>query len=928
MLSGAKRVLEQETVEFSQVLLRRMQMSSSSTSISGGVITCVHYERTFSCGHLNVDKILECSFLSECRDSGEHCYLSVLVVFLMDGESSMGQSSASEDKKRLRDQSNNGDGLLVNRGKPVSEKWKPVWLWLQSLGRTRIVDSAEVTAWLESNPAYAAEMRQYHTHGVLVHYVQKCHQRLVYGRNYKGEGKKLTKKVIGIQPPSAKKLPERRSTNDVRLPNGRFGSKTSKESPEGQHGDLYQLLWSHELVKNLFPPSKADKHGIDKADETSILDSETWRDQWRILLDGEKGDAEVDLKAEDKVHKLRGTSPYPKRIKKQRFFYSPERPDRAEPSTKEANTSAEALDKVDPLIQYELILKLEMRLKETLSRCKGQAYDTHGPSKVEKPKQAGGRTPRSDDSGRNSRGSSDTHINAWAFSEASIDLVAGTENVAPSVVQSLAEREQGANSGTVAYRPNEVGTRGKRWISVLNGWDSLEKQKLGPSNWLQKRAYSSWMPIWCAYTSSSAIAQPLGSTRTDQGIQKVLDVRFHPGGEPLLAVSCNEPPHELLLYNLESGRGKELIGHNTQIQAVEFALRGERVVSCASNIVKVWNSRSGICLHTLGPESDDGIPGHTKKISAMTVNELQPCLAATSGGDGDNKLLLWNVLTGELASDLNAAYRQEQTDLLSMDALKFCNEKYFICGSDSPGGKPAIVQIWDIDALTNLATFPAHDTYITCLDTNASGSCVITGAGDGSVSLFDVRTGGSIVRLPLSSTWEVTSVSFSSCETFFQASCTGNCTFVWDMRMMPLKTGPRCVAQPPPLAQEKSFRALHHLSHGDPMPTSENAFQVPGYVDIGDQGVNDARWFENEAILVTASGTGSVAMWNPSLGQPCVQHIASHSRCINTVAVSPKDQFICTGGDDQKVVLYQNTRQKSCPPWRLTHPLRDDAFVD
>lgn len=74
------------------------------------------------------------------------------------------------------------------------------------------------------------------------------------------------------------------------------------------------------------------------------------------------------------------------------------------------------------------ILKLEMRLKETLSRCKGQAYDTHGPSKVEKPKQAGGRTPRSDDSGRNSRGSSDTHINAWAFSEASIGNVVYRES--------------------------------------------------------------------------------------------------------------------------------------------------------------------------------------------------------------------------------------------------------------------------------------------------------------------------------------------------------------------------------------------------------------------------------------------------------------------------------------------------------------------
>lgn len=38
-------------------------------------------------------------------------------------------------------------------------------------------------------------------------------------------------------------------------------------------------------------------------------------------------------------------------------------------------------------------------------------------------------------------------------------------------------------------------------------------------------------------------------------------------------------------------------------------------------------------------------------------------LAATSGGVGDNKLLLWNVSTGELVSDLNAVHR-----------LVICNE--------------------------------------------------------------------------------------------------------------------------------------------------------------------------------------------------------------------------------------------------------------
>jgi hypothetical protein len=103
---------------------------------------------------------------------------------------------------------------------------------------------------------------------------------------------------------------------------------------------------------------------------------------------------------------------------------------------------------------------------------------------------------------------------------------------------------------------------------------------------------------------------------------------------------------------------------------------------------------------------------------------------------------------------------------------------------------------------------------------------------------------------------QITSVSFSACETYFQASCTGNCTFVWDTRMMSLEPGPKCTTQTPPLAQGNPFRALHQLSHGAPMPTSENSFQVPGYVDIGDQGVNDARWFQQEPILVTVSGNG------------------------------------------------------------------------
>lgn len=41
----------------------------------------------------------------------------------------------------------------------------------------------------------------------------------------------------------------------------------------------------------------------------------------------------------------------------------------------------------------------------------------------------------------------------------------------------------------------------------------------------------------------------------------------------------------------------------------------------------------------------------------LTTEVAPPDLIATSGGDGDNQILLWNVRSGELATDLNASYR-------------------------------------------------------------------------------------------------------------------------------------------------------------------------------------------------------------------------------------------------------------------------------
>lgn len=491
-----------------------------------------------------------------------------------------------------------------------------------------------------------------------------------------------------------------------------------------------------------------------------------------------------------------------------------------------------------------------------------------------------------------------------------------------NLVNCVRAREVGSDGAGMKYPLRTRKFRWK-WSSLMRGWDSLESPRPGPAALLRQREYSSWCASWCAYTSSGAVVLPL--QRVEQAVQKVLDVRFHPLGLPQLVCSCNEAPHELLLYDLDTGRATELEGHNSQIQTVEFAYDGERIVSCATNLIKVWDPKSGACLHTMGPRPEDpSCSGHNKKISALAVAPDKSCLVATSGGAGDDKLLLWNVLSGELVAHLNAHLGEPRDDTPSMDAVSFCCQNTLMCGSDSKNSGTAVIEIWDIVTLKRTLCFPAHDLFITTVGNSPDRNTVISGSGDGTVRLFDVRTGRRVARLELGH--EVTSASFSYCGTYLQASGTGNFSIVWDTRFMPYCPGPRAGDWSEAFKTNfSSSRALHCLSHGNPMPSIENAGQYYGYVDEGDQGVNDARWFHNENVLVTASGNGSIGLWDVSLGKPCVQHLKSHSRCINALAICRDDTYICSGGDDQKVVLYQDVKDPRRCRWRLTLPLCEDV---
>jgi hypothetical protein len=60
-----------------------------------------------------------------------------------------------------------------------SEKWMPVYKWLESLELDSLVAAKVVEAWLDSNPSLRDELLKEHTRQHLFRYVLKCHNNLL-----------------------------------------------------------------------------------------------------------------------------------------------------------------------------------------------------------------------------------------------------------------------------------------------------------------------------------------------------------------------------------------------------------------------------------------------------------------------------------------------------------------------------------------------------------------------------------------------------------------------------------------------------------------------------------------------------------------------------------------------------------------------------
>ncbi|KAL5725507.1 non-specific serine/threonine protein kinase [Ranunculus cassubicifolius] len=60
-----------------------------------------------------------------------------------------------------------------------TDQWIPVYAWLESLDKNEVVKSKDITDWLSENPDVKEKLYSRHSRYHLMHYVQKCHMKIL-----------------------------------------------------------------------------------------------------------------------------------------------------------------------------------------------------------------------------------------------------------------------------------------------------------------------------------------------------------------------------------------------------------------------------------------------------------------------------------------------------------------------------------------------------------------------------------------------------------------------------------------------------------------------------------------------------------------------------------------------------------------------------
>ena len=170
-----------------------------------------------------------------------------------------------------------------------------------------------------------------------------------------------------------------------------------------------------------------------------------------------------------------------------------------------------------------------------------------------------------------------------------------------------------------------------------------------------------------------------------------------------------------------------LLGHEDIIFSVAFSPDGKILASGSQDdTVKLWHVETGQDLHTFK---------HRERVFSVAFSPDGKVVA----GGAWRGIKLWNIETGEEVRLKGGTTVRSGSIAFSPDGATFAS-----AGVDRFGGTSGAVTLWDIETGKELATLPGHTERIPAVAFSPDGTTVASGLRDGTVKLWNAKTGENI----------------------------------------------------------------------------------------------------------------------------------------------------------------------------------------
>ncbi|MCG2676857.1 WD40 repeat domain-containing protein [bacterium] len=290
---------------------------------------------------------------------------------------------------------------------------------------------------------------------------------------------------------------------------------------------------------------------------------------------------------------------------------------------------------------------------------------------------------------------------------------------------------------------------------------------------------------------------------------------------------------------------KTLTGHNSWIRSVSFSPDGKYIASAGGdgdNRIKLWSVESGECVKTL--------VGHTNAVTSVSFSPDGKYIAS---GSWDRTIKLWSVVTGKCIKTLKGK--------IGVESISFSPDGRYVAS----GSMVDPIKLWSVESGECIKTLkgPALATRIVLF--SPDGKYIASGSDSGTIELWSVESGECLKALKGRTGFAVFGVSFSPDGKYIASGGDDGTIKLWSVE------------------------------------TGECLKALKGHTGT----VFSVSFSPDGKYIVSGSQDCAIKLWSVETSE-CMKTLIGHPEYVYSVSFSPDGKYIASASQDNTVKLWAN----------------------